>query len=86
MADNNFLMIVPPGWTVIPDATNLCMMLGLDGIIDIINRQSWSELEGIIETTGLIPVGYQIDGAKLFDTGSTDNDRIQFWISFVPIV
>lgn len=84
---DNFLLIVPEGFTEIVGATAIINgNVGLGGIQSIINDRSFydiNEFAGIKETAYL-PEGYTVVDARFFDTGEP-GEPYRFWIKIAPI-
>lgn len=71
MAEGDFTLVTGPGWTELADAPRLVREVwGFEGVQDLIMRQSWAEIENLIDLAGQLPAGRTIIEARMIDPGS----------------
>ena len=80
-----FLMIVPPGWVEIPNAADLVYAYGEDGLLDVIRRQEWGTVDGLIEAAGHLPPGKTVSEARLIGAGADPASRVRLWCTYIDL-
>lgn len=85
MAIDDFVMVIPPGWVEIQGATSMIETWGEDGMIDIIQRESWGDVDSMLEAAGVLPSGQTVAQARLFNTGGHNGERLRLWVRYITI-
>lgn len=85
MLHGDFLMVIPPGWNEIPNATDLIVVWGEDGLSLDIQQKRWGIIDGVIEAAGFLPAGHTLVEARMFDTGAEGSSRLRFWFRTEPL-
>jgi hypothetical protein len=78
---SDFLLIVPEEWA---EAENIGPMLEKYPpmlLLEIIERQSWGELDAYMEEYGFVPAGKTISAANLF----SPNGEWRLWYQLIDI-
>lgn len=78
---SNFLLIVPEGYTEIPDAAEFFRgFFSIEDVSRSVQEGSLWEIAGALDNASYLPVGMAVADAKVFD----DNTGVKFYIKFVP--
>lgn len=81
---SEFLMIVPPEFTEIPNAAEfIAATCGEDGLSAVIANQSWWEISQFLDMVGLLLPGMGVHDARLFRTGDLENP-FRFFVKWGP--
>jgi len=84
MPINDFVMVIPPGWTEIANGTSIIEGWGEAGIVDSIQQQNWGDVGSMLEAAGVLPTGQDVTDARLFSTGETGANRLRLWVVLSP--
>lgn len=79
---SEFLMVVPPGWTEIPNAEEVINNTLGDGAHGAIAQELWWEFTNALDAFGLLPAGQIVTDARLFKTGDPLNP-VRLWVLLV---
>lgn len=75
-------MVVTPDWQEVPDATNLVIAWGEEGIAGHILRGEWAAIEGMIEAAGWLAPNAMLLEARMISAGSDPATRVRLWFRF----
>lgn len=84
MAVDDFLMVTPPGWFEIPDATAKILAWGEGDIVLAAQELNWGTFESFLEATGDLPLEHNVVEARLFNTGAAGAERLRLWAKYAP--
>ena len=83
MSSDNFLLIVPEGWTEIEDGeTFVNRHWGIDGLISIIADSAWGEITSALDEDHELPFGMIVGEVRFFQV-TDENRTMRLWIRFV---
>jgi hypothetical protein len=82
---DNFVMVIPEGWTEIENATQMIEAWGENGVISTIQQQAWGEIDSMLEAAGILPAGKTTAEARLFSAGETGDARLRLWVIYQDI-
>lgn len=78
---SNFLLIVPEGYTEIPNAAEFFLShLSPEEISRNMAEGSVWEIAGALDNAGHLPAGMMVEDAKIFD----DNTGARLYVKFIP--
>lgn len=71
---NDFLMIVPPEFTEIQDATRIIAAFAGEGsVVEALVRQDWNVIDQMMDFAGMLVPGTGVHDARLFRTDDGPN-------------
>lgn len=80
-----FLMVMPPGWVEVENATDLIVAWGENGVWDSLSQHDWGAFDSMLEAAGWLPTGKTIGEAVVFDTGESGAARLRMWVIIIDI-
>ncbi len=73
-----FLLVVPDGWTDIGDINVILQHTSIDNIQSSINEQTWWAIDQVLEAAGLLPLNQNVSEANLFNDGT----QYKLWVRY----
>lgn len=77
----NFLMVVPPGWLELTNATAFVEQYGESSILNSIQQNELGTLDGMVEEWGQLPTGTTLAEMRLF----REEGQFRVWFRVVPL-
>lgn len=79
---SNFLLVVPPDWTEIPEAGAFFQNYASpENISQYLAEGAIWQVQGALDNAGYLPVGMMVIDARVFDDGIP-----RLWVKFAPEV
>jgi hypothetical protein len=76
----SFLMVVPPGWIELDNATAFVEHYNESSILNSIQQNETGTLDGMVEEWGQLPAGFTLAEMRLFREGN----EFRVWFRVIP--